>query len=54
MPELYLKMEKLKKEYPVFFKIMFEDRCKGSKDRGCELKLFSKWCGYQNTEFKML
>ena len=51
MPELYLKMMKLKKSYPEFFKIMFEDECIGSKDRGCELKLFAKWCGYNNTEF---
>ena len=53
MPELYLKMMKLKKAYPEFFKIMFEEDCKYSKDRGCELKLFSKWCGYHNTEFEI-
>ena len=52
MPELYSKMIKLKKSNPEFFKIMFEEKCIGSNDRGCELKLFTKWCGYKNTEFK--
>ena len=51
MSDIYLKMNKLKKAYPEFFKIMFEEECKNSKDRGCELRLFTKWCGYKNTEF---